>query len=183
MEVRREGGSYVDLFEAIHGRRSIRFYEDRPIEDEQVEAVLRAAMAAPSAGNQQSWRFIVVRDREQLQALAETTPYAQMLPRAGIGIVICADTHTEKHPGYWVQDCAAAMQNLLLAVHGLGLGAVWLGFTPMEERVAGAARVLGLPRRVVVFGVAAIGHPAEAKVAVDRYDPGKVFVDRWPEED
>lgn len=172
----------MELFEALHGRRSIRAFEDRPIEDETVETLLRAAMAAPSAGNQQSWRFIVVRDREQLQALSETTPYASMLPHAAIGVVVCADTHTEKHPGYWVQDCSAAMQNLLLAAHALGLGSVWLGFTPVEERVAGATRVLGLPRRIAVLGVAAIGYPAEKKAGVDRYDPAKVFIDRWPKE-
>lgn len=169
----------MDALEAMHGRRSIRHYADRPVDDEAVTVLLRAAMSAPTAGNQQSWRFVVVRDRATLRRLSDTTPYGNMLPGAALAIAVCGELAAEKHVGYWVQDCAAAMQNLLVAAHAMGLGAVWLGFHPVEERVQGAARVLGLPEGVRVLGVASVGHPAEDKRPVDRFDPAKVHLERW----
>lgn len=169
----------MDALEAMHGRRSIRKYDDRPVDEEHVETLLRAAMAAPSAGNQQSWRFIVVRDPAHLEALSRTSPYASMLPHAAVAIVVCGETDGERHVGYWVQDCSAAMQNLLVAAHAIGLGAVWLGFHPAEERESAASDLLGLPASVRVLGIASIGHPAETKEPADRYDGAKVFRERW----
>lgn len=163
----------------ILGRRSIRAWRDEPVGEDAVELLLRAAMAAPSAGNQQPWRFVVVRDRAVLARLAMASPYAQMLPRAPLAIVVCGDTAGEVHPGFWVQDCSAAVENLLIAVHALGLGAVWLGYYPREERVSGARAVLGLPESVVPLAVLPIGWPAEEKPPADRYDPAKVRFDRW----
>jgi nitroreductase len=165
--------------EAILGRRSIRSWRDEPVDDAAVELLLRAAMAAPSAGNQQPWRFVVVRDRQVLARLAAASPYAQMLPAAPLALVVCGDAAAEVHPGFWVQDCSAAVQNLLLAAHALGLGAVWLGYHPREDRVRGAQAALGLPDTVIPLAVVPVGWPAEPKPPADRYDPAKVRFDRW----
>jgi nitroreductase len=169
----------MDLLECMMGRRSTRKYTTEPVADESIEKLLRAAMAAPSAGNQQSWRFVVLRDRAARQRVASCSPYAGMLPDAAVGIVVCGETIGEKHPGYWVQDCSAAVENILLAACALGLGAVWLGFHPNEGRATCCAEVLGLPESVVPLAVISIGHPAETKPPADRYNPEFVHADRW----
>lgn len=169
----------MDLIQAMGERRSIRRYEDRPVDDETVEKLLRAAMSAPSAGNQQPWRFVVVRDAELKRALADCSPYASMLPSASVGIVVCGDRSVERHAGFWVQDCAAATENLLLAAHALGLGAVWLGFHPVAERERCAAALLKLPESVVPLAVVPVGWPAEPLPPVDRFDPTFVHRDLW----
>ena len=108
-------------------------------------------MAAPSAGNQQPWHFIVIRDRAVLNAIPGFHPHAGMALHAPVGILVCGDPALEKHPGYWVQDCAAATENLLLAVAAKGLGAVWCGVYPKPERVEGFTRLLGIPAPVTPF--------------------------------
>ena len=123
--------------DAILRRRSIRAYTQEPVTDAQVEALLRAAMAAPSAGNQQPWRFVVIRDKRTLGAITEVHPYAKMLPGASVAILVCGDPGAGKWPQYWEQDCAAATENVLIAAEQLGLGSVWLGVHPLAERVAG----------------------------------------------
>lgn len=169
----------MDALQAILSRRSIRAYTGEPVSAEMIETVLRAAMAAPSAGNQQPWRFVVLTERERLDAAATTTPYGVVLRRAPCAIVVCADTHDLKHEVMWQQDCSAAAENALLAAHALGLGAVWLGFWPKQERVAPLKAVLGLPDGVEPLTVLAMGHPAEEKPAAQRYDAGKVRFERW----
>lgn len=169
----------MDAIDAIMTRRSIRKYTSEPVAPEHVETLLRAAMAAPSAGNQQPWRFVVLTERERLDAAAQTTPYGSMLREAPLGIVVCADTRDLKHPQMWEQDCSAAVENLLLAAHALGLGAVWLGFWPKMERVEPLKETLGLPEGIEPLAVIAIGHPAESKPPADRYDPAKVRYERW----
>lgn len=169
----------MECIEAIMGRRSIRNYTDQPVTDEQLDVVLRAAMAAPSAGNQQSWRFIVVRDADRREALSQATPYAGMMARAPVGIVVCGDTREPKHPGYWVQDCSAAIQNLLVAAHAKGLGAVWIGCHPVEERVENVRRICGVPEGVMPMSMIALGHPAEEKPPAERFDPAWVYSERW----
>ncbi len=169
----------MNTIEAIFTRRSIRVYTSQPIPDEMVERLLRAAMQAPSAGNQQAWQFVVVTQRSQLNALAEVLPYGKMLTSAPLGLIVCGDLEIEKSKGYWVQDCSAATQNVLLAAHDLGLGAVWLGVYPREQRVADVRRVLGIPESVVPLCAIAIGYPAEEKPRTDRYDAGKVHHNTW----
>jgi len=169
----------MDALTTIMSRRSIRSYDDRPVEPGLVEGLLRAAMAAPSAGNQQPWRFVVVTGRETLDRLSTTSPYAGMLASAPLAVVVCGDTIGERHPGYWVEDCSAAMENLLLAAHALGLGAVWLGYHPDAERVERARDVLGIPETLVVLGIASIGYPAEERPPVDRYREEYVHRERW----
>ena len=130
----------------VLSRRSIRRYTDQPVDDATVERLLRAAMAAPSAGNQQPWQFVVLRDRETLTAITEWHPYAKMLPSAPVAIVVCGDPGDAKWAVLWEQDCSACTENLLIEAELLGLGAVWLGVHPLEERVDGAARAARHPR-------------------------------------
>lgn len=169
----------MDAIEAILTRRSIRQYTEAPVADDDVDTILRAAMAAPSAGNQQSWRFVVTTDREVLDRMAEATPYGKMLRAAPLAITVCANTRELRHPQMWQQDCSAATQNALTAIHALGLGAVWLGFWPKMERVEPLKHTLGLPEGVEPLSVLAIGHPAEGQPPVDRYNPEHVHRDLW----
>jgi len=169
----------VDALATIMTRRSIRTYDTEPVESGAVDILLRAAMAAPSAGNQQPWRFVVVTERTMLDRLAATSPYAGMLAWAPLAVVVCGETEGERHPGYWVEDCSAAMQNILLAAHASGLGAVWLGYHPDLERVERVRGLLGLPESVVPLGIAAIGHPAEQRLPADRYREEFVHRERW----
>jgi nitroreductase len=165
--------------EAILTRRSVRRYTDEPVTEEQIEEMLRAAMAAPSAGDQRPWDFVIITERETLDAIPEFHRYAKMLHDAPLAIVVCADLDRQVHEGYWVQDCSAATENLLLAAHAIGLGAVWLGVYPREERVEGLRRLLGLPENVVPLNVVSIGHPAEERKYAKRYDESKVHRERW----
>jgi len=172
----------VDAIDALLTRRSIRRYTDQPVPEESVTTLLRAAMAAPSARNQQPWRFIVVRDRSRLTAVAAAQPAGGMVAQAQLAVVVCADMDLVESEGFWVQDCAAATENLLIAAHALGLGAVWSGTYPREERVARVREVFGLPDGIIPFAVVAIGYPAERPAPVDRFDPARVHHERYEEQ-
>ncbi|WP_432738705.1 nitroreductase family protein [Maridesulfovibrio sp. FT414] len=169
----------MDLFEAIYSRRSIRKYEDKPVSEELVKELLGAAMMAPSAGNAQPWQFIVVDDREKLDAVPAINQYAAMVKSAPLGILVCGDLSLEKYPGYWVQDCSAAIQNLLLAIHAKGLGAVWTGIHPIEERVAGFKKLFNLPESVMPLGFIVLGWPAQESKKKDRYNEERVHRNSW----
>lgn len=160
-------------------RRSVRKYTDEPVSDEDVEGILRAGMAAPSAGNEQPWHFAVIRDREVMNRIMDVHPYAAMLAQAPVCIAVLAELALEKYAGFWVQDTSAATQNILLAAHALGLGAVWLGVHPVEDRQKGIKRILGLPEGVECLSLISIGHPAEQPPPADRYDPTRIHQDRW----
>ncbi len=163
----------------VLSRRSIRKYTDEPVTDEQVECLLRAAMAAPSAGNQQPWQFVVIREREVLDAVPEVHPYSSMITLAPLAILVCGDRRLERWPQYWDQDCSAATENMLVAAAQLGLGAVWLGVHPLQERVDGLRRLLCIPREITPFSLVPVGWPAETKAPADRYDAARVHYDRW----
>ncbi len=165
--------------ELLMTRRSIRSYTDEPVSNEDLEKILRAAMAAPSAGNQQPWHFVVVQDRETMEKIMSVHPYSSMLSEAPVCIAVVADTSLEKHRGYWPQDCAAATQNILLAARALGLGTCWLGVHPRKERVDGLARILGLPEDAICLSLVALGHAAEQKGPADRYNPDRIHHERW----
>jgi len=165
--------------DAILTRRSIRKYTDRAVPDELVTELLKAAMAAPSAGNQQPWQFIVVRDRDLLEGISTVSPYTGMAREAQVAIVICGDLSRVQRSDFWIQDGAAATENLLVAANALELGAVWLGMHPVEERVAQLRALFGVPDHIVPFAVVSIGYPAEDPGPVDRFDSSRVHLDRW----
>lgn len=171
----------MDALAAIATRHSVRHFTADEVDEAQVVTLLRAAMAAPSAGNQRPWRFVVVRDAEIRELLSVSTQYASPVGRAPLCIVVLADTRDNKHPGYWVQDCSAATENLLLAARAIGLGAVWIGVHPHEEREANVRAIVEAPEGFAALCMIAVGHPEAEGPSADRFDAGFVRQDRWGE--
>ena len=169
----------MNFIDTLLSRRSIRKYTDQQVTDEQIELVLKAAMYAPSAGNQQTWHFVVLRDKNTFNKIIEFQPFAQMLPQSSVAICVCADLSLETKKGYWMVDCSAATENLLLAAHSLGLGAVWLGIYPVSERITGIKELLNLPDSVEPFSLISIGYPAEEKKLPNRFKPERIHSERW----
>lgn len=169
----------MDIFTALHTRRSIRAYTDQPVTGEQIRIMLDAAMIAPSAGNARPWEYIVVDDKDLLAKVPAINPYAGMAPKAPVSIVICGNTQAEKYKGFWVQDCSAAVENLLLAATGLGLGTVWTGIYPLEDRVTGFRQLLKLPEHIIPLALIVVGHPASAPERKSRFEEEKVHRNRW----
>ncbi len=143
--------------------------------------ILAAGMMAPSARNEQPWEFVVVQDRSTLAALAKISPYAAMAEGAAAAIVVCGDTQRETvaNLNYWVIDCSAATQNILLAAHALGLGAVWTAVYPRVERIAALRQVLPLPDHVIPLCLVPLGYPAEAKDPANRFDSARIHYEHW----
>jgi nitroreductase len=169
----------MDVMEAILTRRSIRKYTGEPVSEEDLQTILRAGSYAPSAHNYQPWHFIVVRDAEKLTAIANSHRYAKMLPEAGCGIVVAGDKSVQKKMGFLVEDCSAAIQNILLAAHGLGLGTVWCGLYPVPRLTKAVSAVLQLPSNIVPVGLVALGHKVEDRKVGERFDPSKVHYESW----
>jgi nitroreductase len=166
-----------EFVQTIFARRSIRKYTGEPVGEEDVKTLLEAAMAAPSASNRKPWQFVVVTERQTLDALAEAHPHGKMLFEATLCISVCGDlTEMER---YWVQDCSASTENLLLTATALGLGAVWLGVYPKEDRVAAVRGILSLPQTITPLNLVSIGHPAEEKEARTQYDGARVHREQW----
>ena len=163
--------------ETIMTRTSIRKYADRPVEKEKIEAMLRAGMAAPTAVNKQPWHFVVVNDRAKLNELAAANPRAKMLQTVPLAIVVCGDMNKAmqgKGQAYWIQDCSAATENILLAAHAQGLGAVWTGVYPMEDRIQPLSKTLKLPETVIPLCTIVIGYPAEQPKPKDKWKPENI---------
>ena len=157
----------------IYTRVSIRKYQDRPVEKEKTMAILRAAMQAPSAANQQPWEFFVVTNRAKLAALSEVSPYAGMTKNAPIAIV-AAYRKDCKVPDYAQIDMSIAMENLWLETSMQGLGGVWLGIAPQEERMTAVEEIIGLPDTMRAFAIFPYGYPAEEKPQEDRFDESRI---------
>jgi nitroreductase len=169
----------MNTIEAIRTRRSIRKFTDQPVSPEIIKEVLAAAMNAPSAGNEQPWCFVVIDDRGILDQIPSFSPYAAMCRESPVSILICGDTRLEKYPGFWVQDCSAATQNLLLAAHDKGLGAVWTGAYPLQERVQGFRRLLNLPDQVIPLALIVTGYPAQQVPPQDRFQEDRIHHNGW----
>lgn len=169
----------MNTIEAIRSRRSIRKFTGQPVPEKTVREILSAAMSAPSAGNQQPWQFIIVDNREILDAIPGINPYAAMCREAPVAILVCGDLRFAKLPGYWVQDCSAATQNMLLAAHDKGLGAVWTGIYPVEDRVVGFRELFHLPEEVVPLALVPLGHPAQQPSPQDRFREDRIHYNRW----
>jgi nitroreductase len=165
--------------ETILSRRSIRSYTEQPLNDTIYEHLLRAAMAAPSAHNQQPWEFVIIDDRKLLDSIPEFHPYSKMLTGAPAAILVCARSKDLKSEEFWPQDCAAATQNILLAATALGLGSVWLGVYPKESLMKGLRDLLGLPGDIIPFSLVSLGYPEKTKKPSDRYDPARVHRNGW----
>jgi nitroreductase len=166
-----------DLF----SRRSIRVYRQQDVSDDLVRDLLEAAMAAPSAVAKDPWSFVVVRNRDMLSKIAEGLPNGKMLRDAALGIVVCGDLQRahDRQLSYLLQDCSAAIENLLLAASALGLGACWLGVHPREERVKHIRALLSIPDPVIPIATIAIGWPAESPSPRTRYREDAVHRETW----
>ncbi len=169
----------MDTITAIMTRRSIRKYTNQFVTDEMVKTILEAGMQAPSAGNQQSWHFIVIRDKEIFKSIQKFHPYSKMLDEASVAILVCGDLNLETYKNYWVVDCSNAAENILLAVHALGLGAVWLGVHPREERTEPMKKLFQLSDNIQPHSLISIGYPAESKYPEYRYKAERVHYDKW----
>jgi nitroreductase len=169
----------METVEAILTRRSIRKYEKKPIAKEAIQNLIKAACHAPSAGNQRPWQFIVINERRLLNVVHTFHPSAKMLMEADQAILVCGDLNLEKFKGYWMIDCAAATENILLAAHAAGLGACWLGIYPREGRMAGMRKLLHLPGHIIPFALVSLGHPAEKKSFEERFDGSRIHYNKW----
>ncbi len=172
----------ADALTVIATRTSVRSYDtSRGVTDAEIEQLLRSGMAAPTAVNAQPWHFIVVKDREQLKAIAAAHPNSQMSPTAGCAIIVCGADNGLNGKGkeFWIQDCAAASENILLAAHAMGMGAVWCGVYPLPERVEAIKKVFGIPDGVTPLNVINIGHIKAPSKPKDKWKPEKVHHDKW----
>lgn len=175
--------SSAAALEAIFTRTSVRSYDpDRAMSPDTVETLLRAAMSAPTAVNKQPWAFVVLDNREALDSLAEVLPYAKMLNHAPLAIVVCGDMDKALEGtarDFWIQDASAATENLLIAAHALGLGAVWTGVYPDSERVEAVKNRLGLPSAIIPLCVVPVGYPEGEQTPKDKWNPGVIHYNRW----
>lgn len=171
------------VLQNIHARKSVRSYTDRAVTPEQIDTLLRAAMAAPSGRDMRPWHFVVIDESATMHKLSEALPYAQMLKEAPVAIVVCGDTgllDAQGNPGRnWPFDCSAATQNLLLAVEAMGLGAVWTGVYPYEDRTAAVKEALALPDHIVPLNVVPVGYPKGETKPKEKYDPTHIHKNGW----
>lgn len=167
--------------ESIFTRRSIRKYTNQPVEKEKIELLLKAAMQAPSAGNQQPWEFIVVQERESLIRLSGMGPYSKPVKDAPLALVLLGNVERMRFPENWQQDMGAVTENILLQAVELKLGAVCLGAAPNDERENYLKEMFDLPENITPFCVIAIGYPAEGQENkfIDRYDPKRVHYEKF----
>lgn len=166
----------------IYNRTSIRAFTDEPVSEQHITDILGAAMAAPTAGNRQPWRFVVITDRNMITRFAHVSKGMGMAATARLAILICGDknvTFTTAPEGYCVLDGAAATQNLLLAAHAFGLGAVWCGVYPIPERSSAIAEMMGLPHNIIPVSLVFVGHPAENPQPKDKWNPQNIHYNHW----
>ncbi len=170
----------METIDTIFTRRSIRNFLGKPVEPEHVKTLLKAAMYAPSAVNEQPWRFLVLSDRTLFPGIIKIHPYATMLKTAPLAILVCGDLNLEKVPGNWVLDCSCASQNILLAAHSIGLGAVWTGVYPEEDRMSGLTELFHLPGKVLPFALIGVGYPeGEPPKQPERFKPERISMNSW----
>lgn len=168
--------------ENIMTRTSVRSYTADTISSNDIETLLKAAMAAPTAGNKQPWRYVVVQNRATLDSIGANFGSMKMATLAPLAILVCGDVDAT-FPGdgrdYWIEDTSAAMENLLLAAHSIGLGAVWCGIYPMPDRVAAFSEMFSLPENIKPMGIAMIGHPDGSHTPKDKWNPDYVKYESW----
>lgn len=163
----------------INIRRATRQYTDKEVTNEQIDQILRAAMQAPSAGNQQPWEFIVVRDKEKLELLSKSSIYGAPVKNAAVAIVMLGNNKNIRHHEYLVQDMSAAAQNLWLETVAQGLGAVWIGIAPREERMSAITDLFDLPEYIEPFAIMSIGEPRQENKFIDRFDKMRIHFEKY----
>lgn len=169
----------MDTITALKTRRSIRWFTGKEIDDDVLKTCVECGMFAPSAGNEQPWHFIIIKNRQTLEKIPTIHQYAKMMPLASAGILICFDPSLEKHEQMSCQDCAAATQNILLAAHAQGFGSCWLGIYPRKNRMDGFRKIFKIPKSIIPFSLVAIGVSEKEKKAVDRFKNDRVHQETW----
>ncbi|MFH1654415.1 MAG: nitroreductase family protein [Pseudomonadota bacterium] len=169
----------MDAYDAIISRRSVREYIDKPISAELVDKIIAAGRYAPTANNRQPWDFIIIDDRTIMLKCSELLPYGKMLKEAPLAILVCGRVEEGIPDGYTVFDCAAATENILLAAHALGLGAVWLGVYPRDERMQGMREIFKIPKDIMPVALISIGYPAKTKPAKKILKDSGVYKNSW----
>ncbi len=176
----KSGESATTTIDDIMSRTSIRAFQDQEVDEETVEILLKAAMAAPTARNDQPWRFVVVTDKEVLASISEAFGTLRAVADAPMAVVVCGDVGVGgERSDWWVQDASAATQNLLLAAHSLDLGAVWCGIYPRADRVDFIREKLQLPGNIIPLNVVPIGYPAENPGPKDKWHPEYIHYNVW----
>jgi nitroreductase len=165
----------MDAIDCIMTRRSIRQYENKPVPDKTIKTILEAAMMAPSGNDRRPWRFIVIKDKKALDEIANVYQYHRMAKDSAVAILVCGDPAG----AFWEQDCSNATMNILLAAHALGLGAVWCGIHPRQDREGAYRKLFRIPENIMPFALIPIGMPAEKRAAASRYDEKLVHKERW----
>lgn len=169
----------MEVLEALRTRRSIRKYTKEEIPEGDIRKIIEAAMSGPSAVNSQPWHFLIIKTRSILNEISKVSPYAKMTKDAAIAIVVCGDPKLDKIPKFWQQDCSIAAQNILLAAHSLGYGAVWTAAYPMEDRAKNLQKLLGIPSSIIPLAVIPIGKSAEIKEGDKPYLEERIHLDKW----
>lgn len=169
----------MDVLDSIFTRRSIRSFTGESISEEQLTTILKAGFQAPSAHNRQPREYIVLRDPKILEKITEFQPYTKMLPKAKCGIVVCGNKEKQTEEGFLALDSAASIQNMLLAAHGLGLGAVWCGIYPIPELIKPMSELLGLPEHIIPISIVVVGVKDKDIQPIDRYDESSIHYDKW----
>jgi nitroreductase len=169
----------MDFYKAITTRYSVRNYSGGKINEEQWNLIFRAGFAAPSAHNLQPWHFVRIDLQEKLAEIASAHPYAKMLPSAGGAVLVCADLSVQERIGFAVEDCSAAMQNMLIAINGLNLGGLWIGIYPVESLIDTMRKIFDLPSQILPIGLIAVGHKVSDREPIDKYKPEKIHLNQW----
>jgi nitroreductase len=169
----------METFHTIINRRSIRKYKHQKIEDEKILSILKAAMYAPSAMNLQPWHFIVINSDKVLQETVNSIPHAEMIKQSGNAIIVCGDSSLEKNESWLIQNCSAAVQNILLAAYDLGLGSCWIAVHGMSDVVRNLQIQFKLPSDIIPIALVALGYPDEELKAEERFKKEKIHYNKW----
>lgn len=169
----------MESLEALKTRRSIRKYTDNKIPEETIKELIKCAMYSPSAFDYQPWHFIVIDKKEIFDKILKAASHAEMIKEASHVVILCGDSKLEENIGLLIQDISAATQNLLLAAHTYGLGAVWVGIYPFEEIVNGIRDVFNLPDNIIPVSMAVLGYPGESPEQPERYKEERVHINKW----
>jgi len=161
-------------------RRSIRKYTNQEISDVNLKMIFQAAMNAPSAGNEQPWEFILIKDKEILGKIAAALPYGRMLASSPVAITVCGNLKRQIYgKDYWIMDCSAATENILLSATELGIGSVWLAVYPENERQEFMKKILFIPDYIIPLAIVALGYPDEKKKPRDRFCEDRIHINKW----
>jgi nitroreductase len=170
----------LNTFDAILTRRSIRLYKNTPVPEEHFEKIIKAGMYAPSAMNLQPWDFIIFNSKESIDKCVRAVKHGEnILKEAPAAVLVCGDNKTEQNIDYIVQNCSAAVQNILLQIHDMGLGACWIAVYPLADVINNLRTEFGIPQHIIPVALISLGFPAEEKTAEDRYKEERIHLNKW----